>query len=25
MPGHGSGQTFGDGRPMKSVWPFFYY
>jgi Carbohydrate-binding module family 5/12 len=25
MPGHGSGQTFADGRPMKSMWPFFYY
>jgi hypothetical protein len=25
MPGHGSGQTFADGRPMQSMWPFFYY
>ena len=25
MPGHASGQTFSDGRPMKSVWPFLYY
>ena len=25
MPGHGSNQTFGDGRPMQSMWPFYYY
>ncbi len=25
MPAHGSGQTFADGRWMKSVWPFLYY
>jgi Carbohydrate-binding module family 5/12 len=25
MPAHGSGQTFADGRPMKSMWPFLYY
>ena len=25
MPGHGSGQTYADGRPMPSVWPFFFY
>jgi len=25
MPGFGSGQTFQDGRPMKSPWPFLYY
>jgi hypothetical protein len=25
MPGYGSGQTFSDGRPMKSMWPFWYY
>lgn len=25
MPGHGSDQTVADGRPMKSMWPFYYY
>ena len=25
MPAHGTGKTFSDGRPMKSVWPFLYY
>jgi hypothetical protein len=25
MPAFGSGQTFSDGRPMKSMWPFMVY
>jgi hypothetical protein len=25
MPGFGSGQTFSDGRTMKSMWPFMHY
>jgi hypothetical protein len=25
MPGFGSGETFKDGRSMKSPWPFLYY
>ncbi len=25
MPGYQSGQTFSDGRIMRSVWPFLYY
>jgi hypothetical protein len=25
MPGHGSGQTFSDGKIMKSVWPALFY
>jgi hypothetical protein len=25
VPGFGSGQTFPDGRPMKSPWLFLYY
>jgi hypothetical protein len=25
MPGHASGQTFADGRAMKSVWPALFY
>ncbi len=25
MPGYNSGQTYSDGRPMPSLWPFFFY
>jgi hypothetical protein len=25
MPGYNSGQTYSDGRPMPSVWPYFFY
>ena len=25
LPGFDSGQAFDDGRPMLSVWPFFFY
>ena len=25
MPGYNSGQTFSDGRPMPSLWPFLFY
>ncbi|AKI99444.1 discoidin domain-containing protein [Archangium gephyra] len=25
MPGYGSGQTYADGRPMPSLWPYFFY
>jgi len=25
MPAFGAAKTFGDGRPMTSVWPFLYY
>ena len=25
MPGQASGQTFADGRKMKSIWPYLFY